>query len=94
MADWHFDPSQAPRDGRPVILATTCKKVIKSRWIAPDKKERRPVGRWELMATGQEPVAWQRWPAHPMPTVPVRSINEEIAIEVMDPFAEAEEGEY
>lgn len=75
---WNFDISKAPRGSyviknrkfgaspadtkvfRPdrLILATKCGKVTTSQYI-PDEK------RWEFLATGEEPVAWQVWPDHP-----------------------------
>ena len=75
---WNFDISAAPRGKivqrtvkvkdkdvtsdvfRPdrLILATKCGKVTTSQYI-PDQK------RWEFLATGEEPVAWQVWPSHP-----------------------------
>lgn len=48
-----------------LLLATKCGKVIKSRWLPPSHKERRPVGRWEFMQAGEDPVAFAPWPAHP-----------------------------
>lgn len=51
-----------------VILATKCGKVIASRWLPPDDRERRPVGRWEFMGAGEYPLAWQLWPTHPQET--------------------------
>jgi hypothetical protein len=48
-----------------VILATKCKKVIQSKWLPPDDSERRPIGRWEMLNAGEEPVAWMPWPSHP-----------------------------
>jgi hypothetical protein len=75
---WDFDITQAPRGsyvvrnktlgkGRGdtkdfvadvVILATKCGVVTKSRYL-PDEK------RWEGLAKGEQPVAWQPWPKHP-----------------------------
>lgn len=42
----------------PVILASKCGKVIKSRYI-PDEK------RWECFQKGEQPIAWMPWPSHP-----------------------------
>lgn len=47
----HFEPD-------PVILASKCGKVIKSRWM-PEP------GRWEFFNKDEQPVAWQPWPTHP-----------------------------
>ena len=78
MSGWNFDISKAPRGkyvivnrktgktmtdvkvfkADPVILATKCGKVTSSRYI-PDEK------RWEMLAKGEEPVAWMAWPTHP-----------------------------
>lgn len=78
MTEWNFDISKAPRgryviqnrkfgkgqaDTRVfepdrVILATKCGQVIPSRYL-PEAK------RWEGLATGERPVAWQVWPEHP-----------------------------
>ena len=48
-----------------VIIATKDKKVLSSRWSPPDPSERRPNGRWEMIGTNEEPVAWMPWPKHP-----------------------------
>ncbi|HKY87626.1 MAG TPA: hypothetical protein VJL90_12760 [Pseudorhodoplanes sp.] len=78
MMSWNFDISKAPRgkyvvqhrkfgkgegDIRVfvpdrVILATKCGKVTLSKYI-PDEK------RWEMLAKGEEPVAWFPWPEYP-----------------------------
>lgn len=51
----------------PVILASKCGKVVKSRWLPPEGKSR-PIGRWEgFNPTGDDPVAWMPWPEHPRP---------------------------
>jgi hypothetical protein len=75
---WNFDISKAPRGSyvvvnrkfgkgqadtrvfKPdrVILATKCGKVTISKYL-PDEK------RWEMLAHGEQPVAWQAWPDHP-----------------------------
>lgn len=75
---WNFDISEAPRgkvvtqtretakgpvDAQTfqpdyVILATKCKQVTKSRYL-PDED------RWEGLAKGEQPIAWQSWPEHP-----------------------------
>jgi hypothetical protein len=75
---WNFDIASAPR-GKTVeqrrtvkdrevvaevfqpdfiILATKCSQVTKSRYL-PDED------RWEGLAKGEQPVAWQAWPEHP-----------------------------
>lgn len=41
----------------PVILASKCGKVVKSKWLED--------GRWEFFNKGEQPVAWQPWPTHP-----------------------------
>lgn len=41
-----------------VILATKCRKVLKSHWL-PDEE------RWVMLAKGEEPVAWMAWPEFP-----------------------------
>lgn len=51
----------APR----VLLASTCGKVITSRWLPPDEREKRPIGRWEFFNADQQPLAWQPYPMHP-----------------------------
>ena len=76
---WSFDISKAPRGKyvvvnrkvgkevfadqrvfRPdrIILATKCGKVTTSHYM-PDEK------RWEMLAAGEQPVAWMVWPEHP-----------------------------
>jgi hypothetical protein len=50
-----------------LILATKCGKVTTSEYIP---RHQRAGGiwveaRWEFLATGEEPVAWQVWPEHP-----------------------------
>lgn len=45
-----------------VILATKCGKVTLSKYL-PDEK------RWEMLAAGEQPVAWQAWPDHPRVTI-------------------------
>jgi hypothetical protein len=47
-----------------VILASKCGKVIKSHWL-PVELPHRPVGRWQMFHTGEEPVAWMPWPEYP-----------------------------
>lgn len=75
---WNFDISAAPR-GRivqqtrkvkgedvtgdvfqpdRVILATKCGQVTTSRYLPKED-------RWEGLATGEQPLAWQLWPEHP-----------------------------
>ncbi len=49
-----------------VILASKCGKVIVSRWLPPDEDEKRPVGRWNGFMAGEEIVAWQPYPRHPL----------------------------
>lgn len=41
-----------------VILATKCGKVTLSEWLPKE-------ARWMMLATDEQPVAWQIWPAHP-----------------------------
>jgi len=80
--NWSFDISQAPRGKyvvvnrtvgkvqadqrvfRPdrVILATKCGKVTLSKYL-PDEK------RWEMLAAGEQPIAWAAWPDHPRVTI-------------------------
>lgn len=80
--NWNFDISQAPRGKYvtqvrhgakcdfeqevfvhdPVILASKCEKVIKSRWLGDADHPR-----WEFFKAGEQPVAWQPWPDHPIP---------------------------
>lgn len=81
MSKWNFDISQAPRGrhedvvrmvkGKPrtvrtfvaeKIIATDGTIVTVSHWIP--ETERSP-GRWNMFATGQEPLAWQHWPDPP-----------------------------
>ena len=48
----------------PIIVA--CRDgetVLSSRWL-PEGKERK-VGRWNCLATDEEPIAWMPWPTHP-----------------------------
>jgi hypothetical protein len=51
----------APR----VIIASKCGKVITTRWLPPDEKEKRPNGRWEFFNADEEIAAWQAYPVHP-----------------------------
>ena len=37
--------------------------VTLSRWLPPQKD--RPAGRWDMLATGQQPEAWMPWPEYP-----------------------------
>jgi hypothetical protein len=46
-----------------VILATKCGTVTVSRWLPPQPD--RPEGRWEMLATGEQPIAWMAFPTHP-----------------------------
>jgi hypothetical protein len=52
-----------------VILATKCGQVIASRYLPADAE--RKAGRWEGLATREQPVAWRPYaavgpqPAHP-----------------------------
>lgn len=55
---WNRDTLTAPRDGRMVILASKCGKVIRSRWLLEPE-------RWEGFNKGENPVAWQHWPEYP-----------------------------
>lgn len=57
----HVRRYSAPR----VIIASRCGKVITSRWLPPDEKEKRPVGRWEFFTADSDPLAWQPYPTHP-----------------------------
>jgi hypothetical protein len=57
----HTRRYHAPR----LILASKCGKVITSRWLPVDEREKRPIGRWEMFSVGEEPVAWQLYPSHP-----------------------------
>lgn len=78
MSEWNFDITRAPRgkyvvrdrklgkgrgDTREfvpdrVILATKCGVVTASHYL-PEQK------RWEMLAKGEQPIAWQPWPRHP-----------------------------
>lgn len=58
MHNWSSDMFLIPRDGNPIIVASKCGKVFKSRFM-PD------VGRFEGFNKGEMPVAWQPWPEHP-----------------------------
>lgn len=46
-----FEPAQ-------VILASKCGKVTRSYWVPEED-------RWCFFSTGEHPVAWMLWPAHP-----------------------------
>ncbi|WP_425902490.1 hypothetical protein [Agrobacterium radiobacter] len=52
-----------------IWAASKCGKVIKSYWIPPVGKA---AGRWSGFATGEAPIAWQRFvvPEHPFMTAP------------------------
>lgn len=78
MTEWNHDIAAAPRgayviknrkfgkshadtkvfEPDRVILATKCGQVMVSQYL-PDEK------RWEGLAVGEQPVAWQAWPHHP-----------------------------
>lgn len=78
MSDWNFDIDLAPRgqmttklhatktgtsavevfQPERVILATKCGKVTPSQYLPKED-------RWEALAKGESPVAWQVWPVHP-----------------------------
>lgn len=53
-------------ESAPIILASKCGKVIKSRWM-PEP------GRWEFFNKDEQPVAWMEWPTHPATPSPARS---------------------
>jgi hypothetical protein len=75
---WNFDIASAPRgktvtqvrtvkdkqvEGEVfqpdyVILATKCGSVGRSQYLPRED-------RWEGLAKGEQPVAWQAWPEHP-----------------------------
>jgi hypothetical protein len=75
---WNFDISAAPRGKtvqrdrkvgdkdttvsvfvpERVILATKCGVVTASQYLPKES-------RWEALATGEQPIAWQLWPKHP-----------------------------
>lgn len=59
---WNRDVAAARLVQGKVILATKCEQVITSRLIPAST---RAPARWEGLATGEEPVAWQPWPTHP-----------------------------
>ena len=40
---------------KPVILATKCKRVVKSCWLPKE-------GRWEMLGKDEQPLAWMPWP--------------------------------
>ena len=41
-----------------LFLATSCGQVVLSRWLPKE-------GRWNMLAAGEQPVAWQPFPTHP-----------------------------
>jgi hypothetical protein len=41
-----------------IIVATKCGIVTLSRWLNNHQ-------RWNMLATGEEPLCWQPWPEHP-----------------------------
>lgn len=47
-----------------VLLQTKCGQEIVSQYLPADGQHR-PRGRWEGLATGEQPVAWTHWPTHP-----------------------------
>lgn len=54
----------------PIVLATKCKRVFKTRWLPAKPKDKngytdRPVGRWEFLGTKEQPIAWRPWFTHP-----------------------------
>lgn len=77
---WEFDISAAPKGGftegmvlkgpkgkerlvqtyhAPVlIVATKCGKVTTTKWLHEE-------GRWQMLAAGEDFIAWQPWPTHP-----------------------------
>lgn len=84
MSNWNFDIAAAPRGEKitklhttktgtseievfqpaRVILATKCGKVTPSQYLPKED-------RWEALASGESPIAWQAWPDHPNPTRPL-----------------------
>jgi hypothetical protein len=61
MTEWNFDLTQAPRDGRHVILATEEGKVIRSYWVKPKADH----AHWCMLSHKNNPVAFMLWPEHP-----------------------------
>lgn len=57
MTYWNYNIEMAPKTGR-VIVACKCGTVTVSEWLPPNKRDR-PRGRWEMLATGEAPLAWQ-----------------------------------
>lgn len=72
---WNFDISQVPRGSKkvvdagkgrrevfvrvPVLLACRDGKTVTlSHWIEEQS-------RWNMLAKGEEPLAWMPWPEHP-----------------------------
>lgn len=54
----------------PLVLATKCGRVLKSRWLPAKPKDKngytdRPEGRWEFLGTKEQPIAWRPWFTHP-----------------------------
>lgn len=63
--NWDHDISAAPLE-EPIWAASQCGKVIKSSYVHPKPNLGRS-GRWSGFATGEAPIAWQRFvvPEHP-----------------------------
>lgn len=66
MSEWNFDLTQAPRDGRHVILATEEGKVIRSYWVKPKADH----AHWCMLSHKNNPVAFMLWPEHPFDESP------------------------
>lgn len=47
---------------RVIVASRSCNTVTVSRWIPPEGKQ---AGRWNMLGTGEEPLAWMPWPDHP-----------------------------
>ena len=56
--NWNYDTSSAPKDGRSVLIASKCGKVIRSKWLADPQ-------RFEFLQHGETFKAWQHWPEYP-----------------------------
>ncbi|MBO9108772.1 hypothetical protein J5288_08655 [Agrobacterium sp. S2/73] len=61
MTQWNHNISEAPRDGRYVILAMPNKTTLRSYWCEPKHEP----AHWCMLSHKNEPVAWMAWPEHP-----------------------------
>lgn len=68
---WNFDLSQAPRDGKNVILAMPNKTTLRSYWCTPKGEPEH----WCMLSHKNKPVAFMPWPEHPFESQAKASVD-------------------